>query len=133
LFDEERDQLRAQHSTDAQRLVAVSFSLWRAVFLADRTGDPVARRTAARDFLRRMLTDNAITFAQDMGSREWTFNYYMDNARFRLEQLSERWPDEISVEGLRVGGGPEASWEALQTGFDAAVTCLRRDVRERLL
>jgi hypothetical protein len=111
--------------------VAVSFSLWRAVFLADRTGRPEARRSAARDFVEKMLTDNAITFMQDMKSNEWTFNYYIDNALFRMEQLSKRWPDAINADDLRPPEGertPDARWNRLQKAFEVAVECLEREV-----
>jgi hypothetical protein len=84
---------------DAQNLVAISFSLWRAAFLADRTGHMEERLKDAERFLGKMLTDNAITYAQDRDAREWTFNYYMANARYRLEELGEDW-SEIIKSGL---------------------------------
>jgi hypothetical protein len=53
-----------------QTSVAVTFSLWRAAFLADKTGKRVATFEDARAFLGKMLTDNAITYPQDRSARE---------------------------------------------------------------
>ena len=71
-------------SIKAQVLTAVCFSLWRAAFLADKTGTHDATIDDAYAFLGKMLTDNAITYPQDRASREWTFNYYMEAAKNSL-------------------------------------------------
>jgi len=76
----------------AQLLGAVSFSLWRAAFLADKSGIRKAVLADTASFLGKMLTDNAITYAQDRASREWTFDYYMNAATDSLLKLDADWP-----------------------------------------
>ena len=88
LYEILKSNPEAGKTREGQHLVAVAFSLWRAAFLADRTGSRQARSKNAEIFLHRMLADNAITY----DSREWTFNYYIDNARYRLEELKDLWP-----------------------------------------
>src|SRR5437868_6737279 len=65
--------------SQSQSLVAVGFSLWRAAFLADKTGMREAVFADARAFLAQLLTNNAVNYPQDRAAREWTFNYYMTN------------------------------------------------------
>src|SRR5437868_5910672 len=66
----------SERNRTAQTIIAIGFSLWRAAFLADRTGRSSERSEPAASVLLRMLADNAIGYAQDRESREWTFNYY---------------------------------------------------------
>lgn len=68
----------------AQVLVGAAFSLWRAAFLADKSGMRAESYKAAISFLETMIADNAIGFAQDKREREWTFNYYVNNVRDTL-------------------------------------------------
>jgi hypothetical protein len=104
-------------SERAQDLTAIAFSLWRAAFLADRTGETEAKMKHAEEFLAKMLTDNAIAFAQDRSAREWTFNYYLDNAGYRLAELGYR--------NLRPPSGkrtPRNRWDRLHQTFEEAVS-----------
>ena len=56
-------QIRSKKlSYDAQDLAAVAFSLWRAVFLADRSGAADAKMADVEFFLGKMLTDNRIAW-----------------------------------------------------------------------
>jgi hypothetical protein len=117
-------------SREVQELVGVSFSLWRAVFLADRAEDETRSEHAAT-FLAKMLTDNAIAFTQDRENREWTFNYYLDNAFFRLEQLGKDWTGTTALE-------PPATevrtrrrrWNFLHNAFKKAVKRLKEKLEE---
>jgi hypothetical protein len=89
LFEEYPEQLKSSGlSRKAQSLVAACFSLWRAAFLADKTGKRNAVFEDSRSFLAKMLVDNAITYPQDRGAREFTFNYYMTNATEALLRFS---------------------------------------------
>ncbi len=111
----------------AQDLVAVSFSLWRAVFLADRTGVKEFKDEDAEKFLAKMLTDNAITYTQDRNTREWSCNYYLGNARHRLETAAKRWP---SIERhLGKHGSARTRWDALQAGFTEGVAHLAAELK----
>ena len=71
-----------------------------------------------------LLTDNAIAFAQDRNAREWTFNYYLDNALFRLRGFLEKEP-------LRPPKGertPRNRWDRLQAVFEKAVDQLEAEL-----
>lgn len=70
---------------DAQTLVAVAFSLWRALFLSGRSASGTETAQHAELFLAEILENNAINFTQDRNSQNWTFNYYMANARASTE------------------------------------------------
>jgi hypothetical protein len=116
-------------------LLSSCFSLWRAAFLADKSGTREAVFEHSRSFLERMLADNAITYVQDRNSREWTFNYYASNALEALLRLGERWKSvsEIIDKGrsknrrLRLNGEaplrtpPQRRWDMYQDAFDVAV------------
>ena len=76
----------------ALQMSGAAFSLWRAVFLADkekRTREAVLQHSM--DFLEAVILDNAISYLQDKKTNEWTFNYYVGNARLRLIKLSNDW------------------------------------------
>lgn len=86
----------------AQDLTAVAFSLWRAAFLADKTGRRVEVFNDGRKFLEKLIEDNAIAYGQDKASAEWTFNFYTRSARSSLEMLHEYWPKVVpSYEGKK--------------------------------
>src|SRR5262245_16163107 len=63
-------------------LIGAAFSLWRAVFLADTFRDHVSVHRDQRAFLDKVISDNAITFADDKNNRHWTVDYYLENAKF---------------------------------------------------
>ncbi len=65
-------------------LIGAAFSLWRAVFLAETFRDVVQVHQSQEAFLLKVITDNAITFADDKANRRWTVEYYLENAKFRL-------------------------------------------------
>lgn len=100
----------------AQDLVAVGFSLWRAAFLAERTGKREAVFGDAKEFLGRMIEDNSIAYPQDKLLREWTFNYYTRSARFTLQNLADGWPEAVEeyATGTRT---PTDRWDYCQGLF----------------
>lgn len=122
----ERIRKHKDLSNKAQLLVAVSFSLWRAAFLADKSG---LRKEVLADtmaFLGKMLTDNAITYAQDRASREWTFNYYMNAAKDCLVNLAIGWPQvqEVLSSERKATKGTTASsrrWDRHQSALEEAI------------
>lgn len=92
LFEEhEKIWKTVKFSRAAQDLIAVSFSLWRAVFLADKTSKRADVFDHGRAFLEKIIEDNSISYPQDKNSREWTFNYYTRNARSSLQNLAKFW------------------------------------------
>ena len=109
-----------KYARAAQDLVAVSFSLWRAAFLADKTSKRAAVFEHGRAFLEHVIEDNAISYPQDKNSREWTFNYYTRNARFSLNELARSWEGVVPpyVGGTRK---PAERWDYCQSLLDQAV------------
>jgi hypothetical protein len=77
----------------AQGLVSVNFSLWRAVFLTDVTSKLNSHVEDTTAFLGNLILHNMVAYPQDRNSREWTFMYYLNNARYRLESISRTSPD----------------------------------------
>jgi hypothetical protein len=107
-------------SRAAQDLLSVSFSLWRAAFLADKTGQRVEVFSDATIFLEKIIEDNAISYLNDRNCKEWTFNYYTRNARAALENLHKFWPDQLpAYEGGKQT--PTERWRYCQKLLDTAV------------
>lgn len=69
--------------------IASAFSLWRAVFLAEVDRDWESVSKGQRDFLAKVIADNAISYADDKSTRAWSVAYYLDNAKFRLDGPSQ--------------------------------------------
>jgi hypothetical protein len=121
LFIEFEEQWKTQRwARAAQDLLSVSFSLWRAAFLADKTAKRTAVFSHATDFLEKIIEDNAISYLQDRKCNEWTFNYYTRNARAALETLSKYWPKQVSAYAGKKRT-PTERWQYCQELLDAAV------------
>jgi hypothetical protein len=126
LLEEREPQIKEKDiSRMAQSLVAISFSLWRAAFLADKTGKTRSVFDDAKLFLGKMLIDNAINYSQDRAAREWTFNYYISVAEDHLTSfLSEIEGLEVVLDGdLQDKSLPYAKrrWDRCQAGLELAV------------
>ena len=122
-----------EYRAHSQTLVGVGFSLWRAAFLADKTGQREEVFADARAFLAQLLTNNAINYPQDRASREWTFNYYMTVANDALLKLSHKWGDVDSVLSKyeKVTKGTTNSrrrWNRHQSAFEAALDLYEKDL-----
>jgi hypothetical protein len=126
---EKRWQTR-KYAPIAQDLLAVAFSLWRAAFLADRKGNREEVFANSRAFLRTLIEDNAITYAQDKNSREWTFNFYTRNARYALEHLNNLRSD-LAPEYVLATRTAKERWTYCQELLDAAVTSFDNELAER--
>lgn len=82
-------------------LVASAFSLWRAVFLAERARDKDSLRAAQEKFLATVISTNAITFSDDRANSAWTVGYYLENAKGRIisaQQLAFHQAEHFSME-----------------------------------
>lgn len=124
LKDYEKKWKTKKLSVAAQELVSVSFSLWRAVFLAEKTGKRSAVFDDGLKFLERVIEDNAIAYIQDKQMREWSFNYYTKSARYALEYLHRLWPD-VSPEYEKVNRKPKERWEYCQGLLEIAIQGFR--------
>ncbi|MFO3797899.1 MAG: hypothetical protein ACK8QZ_11570 [Anaerolineales bacterium] len=130
LFMEHEELWKTQTwSRAAQDLLAVSFSLWRAAFLADKTAKRVAVFSHGTEFLEKVIEDNAISYVQDRKSNEWTFNYYTRNARAALETLHQYWPEQVPT---YVGKKrtPIERWDYCQEQLDQAVSSFRKKAED---
>ena len=101
--------------------VAIIFSLWRAVFLADGAGDWEAVLANAETFLEKLVRDNAINYADDWNNRAWSFVYYLGNANHRLRELADSWPEfkrQLTAGQLESLRGPIVGASALRVWRD---------------
>jgi hypothetical protein len=123
---------RKRFARAAQDLTAVAFSLWRAAFLAEKTGKRADVFSHGKSFLQRVIEDNIISYPQDKASREWTFNYYTRNARASLQLLNKYWPEVVPVyEGKKRNA--TARWEYCQRLLDEAVTGFEKLLHDKKL
>jgi hypothetical protein len=102
------------YSSAAQMLVGIAFSLWRAAFLADKSGDVGSAIEHASLFLEKIILDNAIAYAQDRSAREWTFTYYVNAARYMLVELGRAFPNLVPEWKPEQKGASKERWEYLQ-------------------
>jgi hypothetical protein len=73
----------------AQKLTSIAFSLWRAVFLSDTTGEFEDEWADLNKFLVSLISDNTVLYVTDKNARNWSFHYYLENADQRLLELSK--------------------------------------------
>jgi hypothetical protein len=127
LMDEYPDRLKGDDYLNvSQALVATAFSLWRAAFLADKTGMRDDVFEDAKSFLSKVIVDNAIGFSQDRTHRDWTFNYYVSSAESRLRWLSNNllgFQNGFSRQPFQQGGKskPKQRWEICQDALETAL------------
>jgi len=114
--------------------IAAAFSLWRAVFLADKVRTVFSAHEAQTNFLETVVTTNAINFPDDRRNSAWSVSFYLENAKHRLQQGAELAQEHLGFDGLnnvllliRLRGTGEVSytryeWEcvhlALRTVFN---------------
>ncbi|MBA2933047.1 hypothetical protein HZF05_02945 [Sphingomonas sp. CGMCC 1.13654] len=115
-------------SAAAQELISVAFSLWRAAFLADKTGKREQVFAHGVSFLERIVEDNAIAYSQDKSSREWTFNYYTKNARYSLEYIHKRFPDFTIEYKIMAKRKPKERWMYCHELLDGAVDKFEKEI-----
>ena len=69
-------------------LVGISFSLWRAVLLPHKDSITYEEnRCYAEAYLRELIKTNNVNFSTDSKNNLWTFGFYLNNARQRLQGL----------------------------------------------
>ncbi|MEK0450672.1 MAG: hypothetical protein RL088_2940 [Verrucomicrobiota bacterium] len=129
LFYEYGEQWKTlKWSRAAQELLSVSFSLWRAAFLADKTAKRVDVFADGVEFLEKVIEDNSISYVQDKKCNEWTFNYYTRNARSALETLHRYWP-EIAPKYEGKKRNPTQRWDYCQELLDKVVLNFAAEAR----
>jgi hypothetical protein len=113
-----------RHRAFAHCLLGICFSLWRAVFLANLKQDKGALLKDATSFLRELIETNNISFQTDVRNKEWSFRYYVQNARDRLKYLNASFSHKklsFDLPGESVGKTPQEWWEAHQDSLDDAI------------
>jgi hypothetical protein len=115
------------HLSDiAQSLAGACFSLWRAVFLSDvsETSQIVVAVDDATAFLGGLILHNMVAYPQDRNARDWSFLYYVNNARYRLESISKGnkqiLPHKFVSETVGFES-PKDCWSYYQDALDVAV------------
>lgn len=120
--DETLSKFNPELHAAAQELVGIAFSLWRAVFLSDTTAEFNDQRADMSKFLISLISDNAVMYATDKNSRNWSFRYYLDNALSRLEKLSlGRLRLVEPTEGGKSAESDKDEWTDAQAAFGRAV------------
>lgn len=56
----------------------------------------------AEAFMHNLIANNTVGYAQDKANRAWTFTYYVDNARHRLEALQNDFDFRVVDEDYNV-------------------------------
>ena len=106
----------------SQELAGIAFSLWRAVFLSDLTEETDAQMVDVKAFLGTLISNNSIGYPQDRNAREWTFTYYLGDARFRLQSLASRPPTIIDVADVeQKAESAKDDWEIAQRALEKAI------------
>ncbi len=72
-------------------LIAVCFSLWRAVFLSDVEENQDSVQHAV-EFLENLIAHNSVTYVNDRRTKNWSASYYTATARYHLNQLKHDFP-----------------------------------------
>lgn len=110
-----------------EELAGIAFSLWRAVFLSDLSDDPEAQLIHVSQFLGTLISTNAIAFQQDRQARNWTFPYYLANARLRLTEIAARSPHLIDFRDIDiVADSAKQDWLIAQTALEKAIAALEK-------
>lgn len=110
---------------DTQGLVGIVFSLWRAVFLADIEEDFDLFASDYEDFLLKLVQHNAISYSTDRDARHWTYIYYINNARYRLNRLKQAGtllPKDIDLYEMDLS--PTEEWVAIHNIAELATSRL---------
>jgi hypothetical protein len=119
-------------------LIAVAFSLWRAVFLTEQPRTDQSRREAQRQFLATVISTNAITFGDDRRNSPWSLGFYLANAQQRVSHAAvmidhiERGAGQRAINHLVLNKGHTSQlirddWEGLHAALRTCFNVLRPD------
>jgi hypothetical protein len=93
-------------------MVEAAFSLWRAVFYAEDNWHPPGIIEKTQQFLE---SANAVGFGEGKMTKAWMFDYFLNNARFRVIAIKANLAQIVEAHAL-------AEVEALRD-FPDAITC----------
>jgi len=120
-----------KHSAIFQLLVGTAFSLWRAVFLADRPFAFPEAAEAAQAFLEKVVSDNAIGYMDEKKSGPWTAGFYESHIQYRLYHLHKMYGKDLRVAEL---DDFVAKWDPFKNPpvqikdeiFESTIQCLQK-------
>jgi len=121
---ERRLNSNAELHEAAQELTGIAFSLWRAVFLSDTSGEYADQLADVKNFLVSLISDNVVLYVTDKNARNWSFRYYLDNAVHRLTKLSRSARPLPFVDGsdlLKAAETEKDEWVDAQAILDKAI------------
>jgi hypothetical protein len=73
-------------------------------------------------FLGALISNNSIGYPQDRNAREWTFTYYLSDARFRLQSLATRPSAIIDLSDVeKEARSAKEDWEIAQRALEKAI------------
>jgi hypothetical protein len=132
LVTEKQEELRSNetHNLIFQLMLGIAFSLWRAVFLGGEPLEPVAALADAKVFVKNVVSDNAIGYAQEQLSKRWVSGFYASHIQYRMFHLNDQYAETLKVEELvsfvqkYSPFAPQASPTKKYEFFDDAVVCL---------
>lgn len=109
-FRKPEDSNRATYAL----FVGAVFSLWRGAFLVDAVRESDSIVDSAQEMMKKVLSDNSISFQDDRRMRSWMGGYYLNNAKYRIARIVEKL-------GLSPGSHPalQAFEEFRRTTFDS--------------
>jgi hypothetical protein len=132
--NEEKLQKNQNLANTAQSLSAAIFSLWRAVFLSDFSQEDFGHQVTsdAQVFLGNLILHNMVAYPQDRNTRAWTFNYYVNNARYRLARISEKDPKVLPASFVSERGGGSMSAKDFWTFHHTACNVALKNLEAKL-
>jgi hypothetical protein len=120
-----------------QTLTAVTFSLWRAVFLADIKLDTRDILADSEAFLRNLIENNAVAYPQDRNARHFSFAYYVSTARHHLSKLVRHYErsqllSDPTWKAVKEGKitSPTSFWDASHNALGEALNNFERLLSE---
>ena len=109
-------------------MIGAAFSLWRAVFLAHSNQTTGINFEAGQQLIEKVVRHNMISYFDDVALQTWSFGFYLNNCRFRLQQMPSSLDLGISSLSwlnatLPIDSPAQLEWtkhfEALEEAFNA--------------
>ncbi len=116
----------------AQEIACITFSLWRAVFLSDTTGEFEDQWADVKSFLISLISDNTVLYATDKNAWNWSFRYYLDNANLRMQRLMTQSPELLeNVDVDQSADSDKAEWLNAQSALETMISQFERAVSDQ--
>lgn len=126
---EQHLKLDFDYANNAQALAGASFSLWRAVFLGEEAPDTDHLLDDAKYFMRNLVAHNMVAYTQDRNARQWSFMYYINNAKYRLLSIKSDQKEEVvplKYNQETYFENNQIIWDYYQNMVDESIVNIRR-------